>query len=663
MEASEEICIIFHVIEDKSNLPVLFKIYLLFEKDKEIDVNVPFKLEKKYFSELKDKFLTYMILNIDNVESRFLITLYYASNYITIIKSKKVGVSYEIINQISTDGKTSFIDKIELQGDNGKDIEVKNSDNIGNKFRKRFLIVNSPININLPIKFTNIKKNSSYKVLILPNDNIIVHEIKKKEKNDKINININDFKPLETKIDNLMKNYDKEEATKLNNEIEKFDNYFQQNLLNKENFNWSIEEFKAYYYFHIFHLFLSSKQARNNEKLDYYTSSLILYSNKYNELLITFDLNDYDKILAISTLYSLINFNARDDINKYCLLGDYYIETMNNHKFLCYKYAFDFLNDIIKKLKEDSFIFLPLLQVTSGYGIDLNSDDNKTEIFELSMMNVNMVKNHLKLLMPKFFIRADNRGIRDVRGCMDRHTGIMCIYERTIFRNNIPLDVNDYMNLRPKDSAINVSFTISHELFMYKNLRTVFTNPKGKETPRKFIGPKLDIKTFSSTNKKRFYNCLASYTKEKKNLGTVPDKGESGRIFEYLFEKDDNNNNINIGNDIEHKIIYTLKNYSGFGDLLEKVDLVINNNLDGLINYINQKIKDDNVKPLLDKKVLNQKRNRPDSNDNKNYIEDQTHNEESEFKEEDEGNDKESEYEDDNYLIKVENKGAYNIII
>ena len=49
MEASEEICIIFHVIEDKSNLPVLFKIYLLFEKHKEIDVKVPLKIRRKIF--------------------------------------------------------------------------------------------------------------------------------------------------------------------------------------------------------------------------------------------------------------------------------------------------------------------------------------------------------------------------------------------------------------------------------------------------------------------------------------------------------------------------------------------------------------------------------------------------------------------------------------
>lgn len=286
------------------------------------------------------------------------------------------------------------------------------------------------------------------------------------------------------------------------------------------------------------------------------------------------------------------------------------------------------------------------------------------------MMNIDMVKSHLKLLMPKFFIRVDNIGIRDIRGCMDRHTGIMCIYENTIFRNIIRLEVNDYMNQRPKDSAINIFFTISHELFMHKNLRSVFSNPKGKETTTKFNGPKLDIKTFFYTNKNSFYNCLTSYTKTKNKLDTVPDKGESGQNFESFFKKNDNNNIIiNIENDIEHKIIHILKSYVGFGDLLEKVDLIINNNIDGLINYINQKIKDDNVKPLFEKKVLNQKRNRPKSNVNENYIEDKTHNKENAFREEDEENDEESEYEDedededDNYLIKVENKGANNIII
>ena len=75
------------------------------------------------------------------------------------------------------------------------------------------------------------------------------------------------------------------------------------------------------------------------------------------------------------------------------------------------------------------------------------------------------------------------------------------------------------MNLRSKDSAINLSFTISHELLMHKNLRIVFTNPKRKETPKKFIDPKLDIKTFYFINKKGFYHCLESYTREKKNLG------------------------------------------------------------------------------------------------------------------------------------------------
>ena len=94
------------------------------------------KLREEYFSKLKDKLFTYIILNIDNVEAKFLITLYYAANHITIIKSKRIGVSYEIINQIFCDGKSSFIEKIVFDDSNGKKMEVKNFDNIWNKYRK-----------------------------------------------------------------------------------------------------------------------------------------------------------------------------------------------------------------------------------------------------------------------------------------------------------------------------------------------------------------------------------------------------------------------------------------------------------------------------------------------------------------------------------------------
>jgi hypothetical protein len=63
-------------------------------------------------------------------------------------------------------------------------------------------------------------------------------------------------------------------------------------------------------------------------------------------------------------------------------------------------------------LKEDSFIFLPLLQVNSGYSLDLNTNGEKKEIFELSMINVKMIQRHLKHLMPKFIFRVNHPSIQ-----------------------------------------------------------------------------------------------------------------------------------------------------------------------------------------------------------------------------------------------------------
>ena len=53
----------------------------------------------------------------------------------------------------------------------------------------------------------------------------------------------------------------------------------------------------------------------------------------------------------------------------------------------------------------------------------------------------------------------------------------------------------------------------------------------------------------------------------------------------------------------------------GFGDLIDNVGLVINRKVDELINYINQKFKDKNVKPLLENEFLNKKREREELKD------------------------------------------------
>jgi hypothetical protein len=298
-------------------------------------------------------------------------------------------------------------------------------------------------------------------------------------------------------------------------------------------------------------------------------------------------------------------------------------------------------------LKEDSFIFLPLLQVNSGYSLDLNTIGEKKEIFELSMINVKMIQRHLKHLMPKFIFRVNHPSIQDTRGATFPNTGIIFIYETSIFNNNINYEIEDYMNFHPKDAAINVSFTLSHEMFMHKKLRAEPSSEEGKETPTKFIGKQLSIESF-------FYSQVTSsiltiYTKNKNKLNTEPPKGESGRIFEYFFEIKDKYGK-------ESQIISILKTYYGFGDLIDKVDLIVNTSVEQLHEFINQQIRDNKAGPLMETKILNVKRKRSQLNDNtlNNNIE-------SELPEE-ECDNEEEESEEDNDLPEEEKYALKNVL-
>ena len=289
-------------------------------------------------------------------------------------------------------------------------------------------------------------------------------------------------------------------------------------------------------------------------------------------MLNTFEINIYNKILAIKSLYSIINYDSTNDKNKNYLIGSYTFMTYKSCKEQCYFYSMKYLNEIIEELKEDSFIFYPILQVNSGSNIDLNSDDSKNEIFEISMLNVEMIKNHLKSLMPKFIFIAKHPTIDDTRGAIIKNTGIIFIYESNIFHNTLGYSIEEYKSRLPKDAAINISFTLSHEIFMHKKLRSDMTSPDGKKTPLKFIDLRFNIKTFYFTYNKNDLDCLAIFNKSEDKLKTIPDKGESGRMFEYFFEDQDRIEN-------------------------------------------NQKFKDKNVKPLLENEFLNKKREREELKD------------------------------------------------
>ena len=130
---------------------------------------------------------------------------------------------------------------------------------------KLLLMIVKKIKIDLPIKFNHIKEHSSYKVVILPKNVILVHEIKESRKITKVNLDLNEFLVIQKRIENLFEKYNEKEMKDISVGLKKYDVYFRQNLLNKEDFEWKYEELCAFYFYHAFHLFILSKTEKKNE--------------------------------------------------------------------------------------------------------------------------------------------------------------------------------------------------------------------------------------------------------------------------------------------------------------------------------------------------------------------------------------------------------------
>ena len=216
-----------------------------------------------------------------------------------------------------------------------------------------------------------------------------------------------------------------------------------------------------------------------------------------------------------------------------------------------------------------------------------------------------MIKKHLLQLMPKLIIRVRHPEIKTKRGSLIGSTGVIFIYEDSIFRNNMGYTVPQIMIEHPKDAAINIGITIFTELFMFMKIRSNINSIQEIETPCKFFSDKFDITNFYYTNIKNSLDCLAIYTDDIKLLGSIPKKGESGRILEYFFEYNNKH------------IINFLKSYLGYGELLSKTKLFTKNNLDELQSLIYNKYLNNSVSRLYDYK-LKVKHRRDELNESEN---------------------------------------------
>ena len=121
--------IIFFIIDDTNSCVKNFWIEFDFLKNEKINLFQKLILDEKIFPKSKDKFKTSIFLNVDNKVIKFIITLYFDENVITIFKSSKIGAAYEMI-QVFPNKKIIPLDHIDFISEDNRIIAAKYFDTI-----------------------------------------------------------------------------------------------------------------------------------------------------------------------------------------------------------------------------------------------------------------------------------------------------------------------------------------------------------------------------------------------------------------------------------------------------------------------------------------------------------------------------------------------------
>ena len=586
----EKANIIFNIINEKGTKNTINEIEIGF-LNQSINPNEIFYIDDKYFSKFKDNIKTSITIK-GKKSFTFIINLFYGTNYINIFNSSELGVSYEFIYQYDfTESVVSKKEVFSLFDKKDNVYKINKYDDFGNKYRNRFVIINCPpqYDINNLVTFNKrIKKGKSYKIVFYPTLTT-VHEIilNQETNNSKSIYDIYDYINENIKIIDKKYNkyYDENKIKNISQKLKPFEDYFTLNLhIRKDEFlnanNYDI--FYKVYYFE----FIDLIKNNNGEKRNYFKKGLNRII-KLNEEMEEKKISNYDKILLMYSLRVIILIDSNQRKDK-LIFGEYILtdikELPNN---TCYPMAFKFLKDIIDNLKEDSLLFYPILQVNSGFGKNLNSIKKNDLIFETSMLNLKIIKNHLLDIIPRYFFRVSNGGKRDKKGCICHNSGILFLYEYLIFENNQNLNIEKLImnELYGNNSGIIIGIILLHEIFMHKKFRHIENYP-GKNTPSKFIGKNFFLEKFVYSNKINNDEPLFIYNKNRDYLS--PKKGESGKIIEYFIGK-------------SYKILYS---YYGFGLLFQFIDLFTRKNMDDLEKAIAKSLLINVVFPLK-KKIEN----------------------------------------------------------
>ncbi len=228
-----------------------------------------------------------------------------------------------------------------------------------------------------------------------------------------------------------------------------------------------------------------------------------------------------------------------------------------------YNNAIVFMEEFINKLDENSY----LLEIL--YLIDSEASSNRIykscRIFQFSLLSLEQIKSHLKLLIPEVIIRYKNSKKSDSNGSYIFHYGVTRIYENELykFENNL-----DKYLIEEKDIyyrfSIPLIMILFHECFCHAKIKI---KNEGSESPNYFYNPHKD---YGLT----FHDYF----------------GESGRIFEFYISP-------NI--DKIRFLKYSLTPLPELGD----VNLWVKENMKELNKIIDEKMKNFDMDSIKDQKI------------------------------------------------------------
>lgn len=239
-----------------------------------------------------------------------------------------------------------------------------------------------------------------------------------------------------------------------------------------------------------------------------------------------YNLNIIEKIRILSTLF--LTYSMCKTIEDFqSLNAKYYLFSEIKEKTIIYKVN-KFIESFIDSLNEDSKLFSHLLHINSGIGFC-----KRNKVYTFDMTNVQMMKNHLKTLFPKFIIiyhlNSDDTGI----AFYSDKTGGIAMNEYYMFKGKYnDLDYNsDDLDLSEKELneiAMTITLYFFHELFGHKKFSF---SEEGEESPKKVIKDNKIIELkytgdFDIQDKKNEYILTSKIS-----------KGDSGHYLELAFNK------------------------------------------------------------------------------------------------------------------------------